>query len=88
MSDFNSKTTLINLELEQAAQKAVEQYLQEQSTKTLLRLITCGSVDDGKSTLIGRLLYESKMIFEDQLIALQNDSKKISSCLKQHKKGL
>jgi bifunctional enzyme CysN/CysC len=79
MSDSNSKPTLANLGLEQAAQKAVEQYLQEQSQKTLLRFITCGSVDDGKSTLIGRLLYESKMIFEDQLSALQNDSKKMGT---------
>ena len=44
--------------------------------KTLLRVITCGSVDDGKSTLIGRLLYESKTIFEDQLLTLEKDSKK------------
>jgi bifunctional enzyme CysN/CysC len=44
--------------------------------KSLLRFITCGSVDDGKSTLIGRLLYESKMLFEDQLAALEADSKK------------
>ena len=44
--------------------------------KTLLRLITCGSVDDGKSTLLGRLLYDSKMLFEDQLAALEADSRK------------
>ncbi|MGB0145584.1 MAG: GTP-binding protein, partial [Akkermansiaceae bacterium] len=43
----------------------------------LLRFTTAGSVDDGKSTLIGRLLYDSKMIFEDQLAALENDSKKV-----------
>ena len=47
--------------------------------KSLLRFITCGSVDDGKSTLIGRLLYESKMIFEDQLAALEADSKKVGT---------
>ncbi len=47
--------------------------------KSLLRFITCGSVDDGKSTLIGRLLYESKMIFEDQLTALEADSKKVGT---------
>ena len=47
--------------------------------KSLLRFITCGSVDDGKSTLIGRLLYDSKMIFEDQLEALQSDSKKVGT---------
>ncbi|HAE03297.1 MAG TPA: adenylyl-sulfate kinase, partial [Rhodospirillaceae bacterium] len=44
--------------------------------KDLLRFITCGSVDDGKSTLIGRLLYDSKLIFEDQLTALEADSKR------------
>ena len=47
--------------------------------KTLLRFITCGSVDDGKSTLIGRLLYDSKLIFEDQLAALEADSKKVGT---------
>ncbi len=51
-------------------------YLNSHQHKSLLRFITCGSVDDGKSTLIGRLLYESKMIFEDQLAALERDSKK------------
>ncbi len=51
-------------------------YLQAHENKSLLRFITCGSVDDGKSTLIGRLLYDSKMIFEDQLEALEADSKK------------
>ena len=45
----------------------------------MLRFITCGSVDDGKSTLIGRLLYDSKMIFEDQLAALENDSKRVGT---------
>ena len=44
-----------------------------------LRFITCGSVDDGKSTLIGRLLYETKLIFEDQLEALKTDSKKFGT---------
>ncbi len=57
----------------------IDQYLHEQEHKTLLRFITCGSVDDGKSTLIGRLLYESKMIFEDQLAALEADSKKVGT---------
>ena len=51
-------------------------YLDQHQNKQLLRFITCGSVDDGKSTLIGRLLYDSKMIFEDQLAALEDDSKK------------
>ena len=54
----------------------IEAYLAQHQNKELLRFITCGSVDDGKSTLIGRLLYDSKMIFEDQLAALEADSKK------------
>jgi sulfate adenylyltransferase subunit 1 len=54
----------------------IEQYLHEHENKDLLRFITCGSVDDGKSTLIGRLLHDSKMIFDDQLAALTRDSKK------------
>ena len=54
----------------------IEQYLKQHEKKSLLRFITCGSVDDGKSTVIGRLLYESKMLFEDQLAAIENDSKK------------
>jgi len=58
------------------AQQAVTAYLKDQAEKPRLRLITCGSVDDGKSTLIGRLLYDSKLIFEDQLAALESDSKK------------
>ena len=52
----------------------IEGYLAEHERKELLRFITCGSVDDGKSTLIGRLLYDSKMIYEDQLAAIQKDS--------------
>ena len=51
-------------------------YLQQHEHKSLLRFITCGSVDDGKSTVIGRLLFESKMLFEDQLTAIEADSKK------------
>jgi hypothetical protein len=54
----------------------INAYLHQHQHKSLLRFITCGSVDDGKSTLIGRLLYDSKMIFEDQLAALQADSKR------------
>ena len=54
----------------------IDAYLEAHQHKTMLRFITCGSVDDGKSTLIGRLLYDSKMIFEDQLAALESDSKK------------
>ena len=54
----------------------IDAYLAQHQNKELLRFITCGSVDDGKSTLIGRLLYDSKMIFEDQLAALEADSRK------------
>lgn len=57
----------------------IDAYLETHQHKTMLRFITCGSVDDGKSTLIGRLLYDSKMIFEDQLDALTNDSKKVGT---------
>jgi bifunctional enzyme CysN/CysC len=57
----------------------IEGYLRTHERKGLLRFITCGSVDDGKSTLIGRLLYESKMLFEDQLAALARDSKKFGT---------
>ncbi|MCK9284198.1 MAG: sulfate adenylyltransferase subunit CysN [Rhodocyclaceae bacterium] len=57
----------------------ISAYLKSHEHKSLLRFITCGSVDDGKSTLIGRLLYESKMLFEDQLEALETDSKKMGT---------
>ncbi|SOZ40056.1 sulfate adenylyltransferase subunit CysN [Cupriavidus neocaledonicus] len=60
-------------------QSEIAQYLRAQQNKSLLRFITCGSVDDGKSTLIGRLLYESKMLFEDQLAQLEADSKKMGT---------
>jgi bifunctional enzyme CysN/CysC len=58
-----------------SAASDVGRYLDAHDRKTLLRFITCGSVDDGKSTLIGRMLYESRMIFDDQLVALAADSK-------------
>jgi bifunctional enzyme CysN/CysC len=54
----------------------IREYLRQHETKGLLRFITCGSVDDGKSTLIGRLLYDSKMLFQDQLAAVERDSQK------------
>ena len=57
----------------------IDAYLASHQHKTMLRFITCGSVDDGKSTLIGRLLYDSKMIFEDQLSALESDSRKVGT---------
>ncbi len=57
----------------------IDAYLDAHEHKSMLRFITCGSVDDGKSTLIGRLLYDSKMIFEDQLAALEADSKRVGT---------
>lgn len=57
----------------------IDAYLDQHENKELLRFLTCGSVDDGKSTLIGRLLHDSKMIYEDQLAAIQNDSKKVGT---------
>ena len=62
-----------------AIAETVPSYLEQHVAKDTLRFITCGSVDDGKSTLIGRLLYESKMIFDDQLAALSRDSKKFGT---------
>ena len=59
-----------------AAREEVRAWLATQEQKELLRFITCGSVDDGKSTLIGRLLYETRQIFDDQLVALEADSKR------------
>ena len=59
--------------------KDIDAYLEQHRHKTMLRFITCGSVDDGKSTLIGRLLYDSKMIFEDQLASLEADSRKMGT---------
>jgi len=60
-------------------QAKVDEYVETQSKLDLLRFITCGSVDDGKSTLIGRMLFEAQLIFEDQVTSLQNDSKKIGT---------
>ncbi|MCH1524615.1 MAG: sulfate adenylyltransferase subunit CysN [Candidatus Thalassarchaeaceae archaeon] len=57
----------------------IESYLKSHEEKSLLRFITCGSVDDGKSTLIGRMLYESHMLFDDQLSSLKADSKKVGT---------
>jgi bifunctional enzyme CysN/CysC len=57
----------------------IDSYLAQHQRKTLLRFITCGSVDDGKSTLIGRLLYDSRMIFDDQLAQLEADSKRVGT---------
>ena len=60
-------------------QARVDAYVDTQSKLDLLRFITCGSVDDGKSTVIGRMLYEAQMIFEDQVTTLQSDSKKVGT---------
>ena len=57
----------------------IEAYLTSHQYKSLLRFITCGSVDDGKSTLIGRLLYETHLVFEDHLAALEADSAKVGT---------
>ncbi|MCJ8313961.1 MAG: sulfate adenylyltransferase subunit CysN [Pseudomonadales bacterium] len=57
----------------------INEYLKQHENKELLRFLTCGNVDDGKSTLIGRLLYDSKMIYEDQLAAIESDSKKVGT---------
>lgn len=60
-------------------EKDILAYLDQHERKDLLRFLTCGSVDDGKSTLIGRLLHDSKMIYEDQLAAISKDSKKVGT---------
>src|SRR5205809_2763373 len=57
----------------------LQQFLADQEKKSLLRFLTCGSVDDGKSTLIGRLLYDSKLVYDDQLAGLASDSKRIGT---------
>ena len=58
---------------------SIEEYLDQDEKKDLLRLLTAGSVDDGKSTLIGRLLFDSKKLYEDQLSALERDSKRVGN---------
>ncbi|MEZ0470928.1 sulfate adenylyltransferase subunit CysN [Luteimonas salinilitoris] len=65
-----------NAEQAARARSAVAAYLQRHETKSLLRFITCGSVDDGKSTLIGRLLHDTKLLLDDQLAALEADSRR------------
>ena len=57
----------------------VQSYIDTQANLDLLRFITCGSVDDGKSTLIGRMLYEAQLVFEDQVTSLQQDSKRVGT---------
>jgi bifunctional enzyme CysN/CysC len=63
----------------QAAKDQIDAYLEAHERRSVLRFITCGSVDDGKSTLVGRLLYESKRVFDDQLAALAIDSKRVGT---------
>ena len=58
---------------------SIEEYLHQQQHKSLLRFLTCGSVDDGKSTLIGRLLHDSRQVYEDQLKSLHSDSQKVGT---------
>ena len=58
---------------------SIEEYLDQDEKKDLLRLLTAGSVDDGKSTLIGRLLFDSKKLYEDQLSALERDSQRVGN---------
>src|ERR671916_1288252 len=60
-------------------QRDVRAWLAQHEAKEMLRFITCGSVDDGKSTLIGRLLYDSRQIFDDQLASLEADSKRVGT---------
>lgn len=74
-----NKKVIFNMHTSDLVREDIARYLKQHEQKELVRFITCGSVDDGKSTLIGRLLYDSKMIFEDQLKALENDSKKIGT---------
>jgi len=74
-SKKNSQTLLTMASNTDLSKADVTQYLEGQSELDLLRFITCGSVDDGKSTLIGRMLYEAQLIFDDQITALQRDSK-------------
>ena len=76
MTDANRESAY---QVDRLIAEDIDAYLHQHQHKSLLRFITCGSVDDGKSTLIGRLLYDSKMIFEDQLAALEADSKRIGT---------
>ncbi|HMM75516.1 MAG TPA: sulfate adenylyltransferase subunit CysN [Gammaproteobacteria bacterium] len=76
---MNQSTTDSSYQADELIARDIDAYLHQHQHKSLLRFITCGSVDDGKSTLIGRLLYDSKMIFEDQLAALEADSKRVGT---------
>jgi bifunctional enzyme CysN/CysC len=76
---INANTTPSSYKAHDLVAEDIDAYLLQHQHKSLLRFITCGSVDDGKSTLIGRLLYDSKMIFEDQLAALEADSRRVGT---------
>ncbi|MEM7666928.1 MAG: sulfate adenylyltransferase subunit CysN [Pseudomonadota bacterium] len=76
---MNEQTQDSSFQVDALVAEDIDAYLDQHQNKQLLRFITCGSVDDGKSTLIGRLLYDSKMIFEDQLATLESDSKKVGT---------
>lgn len=78
-SQENTQNDTPIYEVDRLISEDISEYLAVHERKSMLRFITCGSVDDGKSTLIGRLLYDSKMIFEDQLSALEADSKKVGT---------
>ena len=67
------------MEGEERGRMSIEEFLKKDEEKDLLRFLTAGSVDDGKSTLIGRLLFDSKKIYEDQLDALERDSKRVGN---------
>src|SRR5689334_10308701 len=69
-------TLLKSIEPAQTASEGLDRWIDATQRKSLLRFITCGSVDDGKSTLIGRLLYDTRQAFDDQLEALESDGKK------------
>ncbi|CPR17448.1 sulfate adenylyltransferase subunit CysN [Brenneria goodwinii] len=77
MNQFVEQQNVIAKQI--ADQGGVEAYLRAQQDKTLLRFLTCGSVDDGKSTLIGRLLHDTRQIYEDQLTTLHSDSKRLGT---------
>lgn len=79
MSDLTTAPQDSVYQTEALIAEDIDAYLDQHQHKTMLRFITCGSVDDGKSTLIGRLLYDSKMIFEDQLETLTADSKRVGT---------
>lgn len=74
-----SASTNLAVDAAALAERALAEYLAADRAKPLLRFVTCGSVDDGKSTLIGRLLYDSKRLFQDQLATLENDSRRFGT---------